>query len=151
MILDLDVHQGDGTAKIFENDETVFTLSVHGAKNYPFHKQKSDLDLELQDGIEDQDYLDAIRSVIVDALDKVNPQLVLYIAGADPYRGDTLGRMSLSKAGLAERDQFVLHACQEREIPTAIVMGGGYARNLEDSVDIHLQTLRIGLSLWTSG
>jgi acetoin utilization deacetylase AcuC-like enzyme len=147
VILDGDVHQGDGTAAIFDGDPSVITLSVHGARNFPFHKQQSDLDIELDDGLEDEDYLAAWRAGVTWALDLAEAELAIYLAGADPYEGDRLGRLRVSKMGLATRDRFVLETCQTRGIPVAIVMAGGYAKSLEDIVDIHYETVRIG-SVW---
>lgn len=143
VILDCDVHQGDGTAAIFADDVQVFTFSIHGAHNFPFHKQQSHLDIELEDGIGDAGYLEALRGGVLAALDLADAELAIYLAGADPFVGDRLGRMALSKAGLAARDEFVLDTCRQRGIPVAVVMAGGYARQIQDIVDIHVQTIRI--------
>jgi acetoin utilization deacetylase AcuC-like enzyme len=143
-VVDLDVHQGNGTAAIFRDDPTVFTLSLHGAKNFPFRKETSDLDVELPDGCTDAPYLRALDGAL-DALwschGAVLPGLVFYLAGADPHEGDRLGRLKLSAAGLAERDRRVFAACRERGIPVAVTMAGGYGRVIDDTVSIQLRTL----------
>jgi len=143
-VVDLDVHQGNGTAAIFRDDPTVFTLSLHGAKNFPFRKETSDLDVELPDGCTDAPYLLALDGAL-DALwsrhGAVLPGLVFYLAGADPHEGDRLGRLKLSAAGLAERDRRVFTACRERGIPVAVTMAGGYGHEIGDTVSIQLRTL----------
>ena len=126
MVIDLDVHQGDATAAIFADDPRVFTLSAHCASNFPLHKQQSDVDIPLADGLGDDDYLVAVGDRIPELLDQVRPQLVLYNAGVDPHHGDRLGRLNLSSAGLLQRDRLVLDACLRRQIPVATVIGGGY-------------------------
>jgi acetoin utilization deacetylase AcuC-like enzyme len=150
-VIDLDVHQGNGTAAIFRDDDTVFTLSMHGARNFPFRKQPGDLDIELPDGCTDAPYLDALD----DALDTLwrrhasaPPGLVFYLAGADPHEGDRLGRLALTHAGLAERDRRVFAACRERDIPVAVSMAGGYGRDIDDSVHAHLATLQAAFESW---
>jgi len=143
VVLDCDVHQGDGTAAIFLGDPTVFTFSIHGARNYPFHKQCSDLDIELEDGTEDADYLRALQDGVERALERAHADLAFYLAGADPFIGDRLGRLALTKEGLATRDWIVLEMCRQRDLPVAIVMAGGYARQIQDIVDIHLMTVRL--------
>jgi acetoin utilization deacetylase AcuC-like enzyme len=145
VVIDLDVHQGDGTASIFADDPTVFTLSIHGRNNFPFRKARSDLDVELEDGTADDAYLAALHAALPIALDRARADLALYIAGADPYVGDRLGRLAVSKQALAERDRIVLDACRTRGLPVAIAMGGGYAEAIEDIVDIHMATLAIAL------
>jgi len=150
-VIDLDVHQGDGTASIFRDDPTVFTLSMHGAKNFPVRKQASDLDVELPDGCEDAAYLGALDSSLAQLWHhhaEALPGLVLYIAGADPHEGDRLGRLKLTAAGLAERDRRVFDACRERGIPVAVTMGGGYGRVLEDTVEVQMNTVRAALASW---
>jgi len=147
LILDCDVHQGNGTAVIFSNDPRVFTFSVHGQKNFPFHKEISDLDIALPDGSGDEAFLEAIRIGIPESVKLAQADLVIYIAGADPFVEDRLGRLSMTKAGLAERDMWVLEFCREHDLPVAIVMGGGYACRIEDVVDIHMQTIRIAAEL----
>jgi acetoin utilization deacetylase AcuC-like enzyme len=150
LLLDCDVHQGDGSARVFADDPTVFTFSIHGAKNYPFNKAQSDLDIGLSDRTGDQPYLDALREGAQRALNMANPDLVIYLAGADPYEGDTLGRLNLSKSGLRRRDEWVLSTLSADGLPTAVVMAGGYARNIDDIVDIHIGTLIAAASCWRS-
>jgi len=150
VVLDLDVHQGNGTAFIFRDDPTVFTFSLHGADNYPFRKEASDLDMELPDGATDDLYLAAASQGTEEALERSGAEMALYLAGADPYRGDRLGRLGVSKAGLAARDRMVLEACRGRGIPVAVVMGGGYAPRIEDTVDIHLATARTAAAFYRS-
>ena len=128
MVVDLDVHQGDGTATIFRDDPRVFTFSAHGAANFPLHKPPGDLDLPLPDGLEDGDYLKAVGCRLPGLLEQVRPDLVLYNAGVDPHRDDRLGRLCLSDAGLLARDRLVLESCLQRRIPVATVIGGGYDR-----------------------
>jgi acetoin utilization deacetylase AcuC-like enzyme len=147
VIIDCDVHQGDGTAAILEGDESVFTFSIHAANNFPFHKQRSDLDIGLPDGIEDDAYLDALEGGVVRAIELARADLAIYLAGADPYYDDRLGRLSLTKAGLAERDRLVFHYCRRAGLPIAISMAGGYARTIADTVDIQLQTVSLAAEL----
>jgi acetoin utilization deacetylase AcuC-like enzyme len=142
VVLDCDVHQGDGTASILAGDSTVFTFSIHGAKNFPFHKERSDLDIELLDGTTDSTYLDLVEEGVRRALAMAGADLAIYLAGADPYAGDRLGRLSVSIAGLEQRDRLVLGLCREYGIPVAVTMAGGYAKQVEDVVAIHLQTVR---------
>lgn len=144
LIIDTDVHQGNGTAAIFQDDPSVFTFSIHGAKNFPFRKECSDLDVALPDGTGDEDYLQALEQAL-DALAEVPADLVIFQSGADPYIEDKLGRLALSKKGLQSRDRMVLSWCRHRELPTAVTMGGGYAPTIEDIVDIHLETVRQAL------
>lgn len=146
-ILDLDVHQGNGTAAIFAGDSSVFTLSVHGANNYPFRKEESDLDMELPDFADDDLFLDAVRSGVTRALVVSNPHLAIFLAGADPFKGDQLGRLGVSKAGLAERDRIVFEECRRAGVAVAVVMSGGYAERIEDSVDIHFATVETAETL----
>ncbi|HEX6706010.1 MAG TPA: histone deacetylase [Albitalea sp.] len=147
-VIDLDVHQGNGTAAIFRDDPTVFTLSMHGAKNFPFRKEAGDLDVELPDGCGDGDYLVALDAALEQLWRRYSPGLVFYLAGADPHEGDRLGRLKLTAAGLAERDRRVLHAARERRIPVALTMAGGYGRVIEDTVAVQLNTLRLALESW---
>jgi acetoin utilization deacetylase AcuC-like enzyme len=140
-VVDLDVHQGNGTATIFAADSTVFTFSMHGAKNYPLFKARSTLDVELADGTGDDVYLRALAENLPRVFAH-EPDLVFYLGGADPYAGDRLGRLSLSVAGLRERDEFVLRECRRRGVPVATVMSGGYAANIDDTVEIHCNTIR---------
>jgi acetoin utilization deacetylase AcuC-like enzyme len=147
VVIDLDVHQGNGTAAIFANDPKVFTFSVHGAKNFPFHKEQSDLDIALPDGSGDDAFLTAVRDGLPRATQRAQPDLAIYIAGADPFLDDRLGRLGMTKAGLLERDRMVLEHCRQAGLPAAIVMGGGYARQVDDVVDIHFQTIRLAAEL----
>jgi acetoin utilization deacetylase AcuC-like enzyme len=145
VILDCDVHQGNGTAAIFHSDDTVFTFSIHGAKNFPFHKEPSSLDIALPDGTGDEEYLQALQIGLKKSLESTSADLAIYLAGADPYAGDRLGRLLLSKAGLAERDRMVLEACNRSGLPIAITMSGGYAREISDTAEIHFQTVRLAI------
>jgi acetoin utilization deacetylase AcuC-like enzyme len=145
VILDCDVHQGNGTAAIFASDPSVFTFSIHGDKNFPFRKESSDLDIPLPDGSGDDLFLEALADGVTRALELAQADLAIYIAGADPYQDDRLGRLRVTKVGLAQRDQTVFDLCYQAGLPAAVVMGGGYARQIEDTVDIHLQTVRIAV------
>jgi len=142
VIVDCDVHQGNGTAAIFRGDASVVTFSIHGANNYPFRKERSDVDIALPDGAHDNAYLAALREGLSEVMNGVPYDLAIYVAGADPFVGDTLGRLSVSKAGLMERDVVVLSRLRHAGIPVAIVMGGGYAANIDDTVQIHAATVR---------
>jgi acetoin utilization deacetylase AcuC-like enzyme len=141
LIVDCDVHQGNGTAAIFHGDASVFTFSIHGANNYPFRKEASDLDIELPDGTGDADYLRNLERGLSEAMERARPDLAIYLAGADPWSGDRLGRLSLSKQGLLNRDQRVIGACARSRLPVAVVMGGGYGADITDTVDIHYHTI----------
>jgi len=142
-IVDLDVHQGNGTARIFANDPSVFTLSLHGAKNFPFRKEPSDLDVELPDGLRDDDYLHAL-DLALDELDRrFEPGLVLYLAGADPHEGDRLGRLKLTHDGLEARDRRVMDWAAQRDLPLVFAMGGGYGHDLEATVQAQVNTYRV--------
>jgi acetoin utilization deacetylase AcuC-like enzyme len=150
-IIDLDVHQGNGSAAIFRDDPTVFTLSLHGARNFPFRKEPSDLDVDLPDGCSDEAYLRALDDALAELWRRHEPALpglIFYLAGADPHEGDRLGRLKVSTAGLAERDRRVLAAARERRIPVALSMAGGYGRVVEDTVQVHLGTIRAALASW---
>ena len=140
-VVDLDVHQGNGTATIFADDPAVFTFSMHGAKNYPLFKARSTLDVELADGTGDEEYLHALAEHLPRVFAD-RPDIVFYLGGADPYAGDKLGRLSLSIAGLSVRDETVLRECRARGIPVATVMSGGYAADTNDTVEIHCNTIR---------
>jgi acetoin utilization deacetylase AcuC-like enzyme len=146
VVIDLDVHQGNGTAKIFEDDPAVATFSMHGAGNYPFHKERSWRDVELADGTGDDEYLAVLDRHLGPVLDEARADLAVYIAGADPYRGDRLGRLGMSIEGLRARDRRVFDGCRDRRLPVAMVLGGGYAANLDDVVTIHANTVRELLS-----
>jgi acetoin utilization deacetylase AcuC-like enzyme len=147
VVVDTDVHQGNGTAAIVRSDATIYTLSIHGAKNFPFRKEESDLDLALPDGADDGEFLDALADGLERALEESRAELAIYLAGADPFEDDRLGRLSVSKEGLAERDSLVLESCRERGIPVAVTMAGGYARYVEDTVEIHLQSIERAATL----
>jgi acetoin utilization deacetylase AcuC-like enzyme len=156
LVIDLDVHQGDGTAAIFADDSTVFTLSIHGQHNFPVRKARSDLDVELPDGCDDGAYLlaldEALRTVWTH-LGSALPGLAFYLAGADPHEGDRLGRLKLSQDGLAERDRRVFDALRERGIPVAVTMAGGYGVDIDTTVAVHLRTVAEALrsaTLWAS-
>jgi acetoin utilization deacetylase AcuC-like enzyme len=141
VILDCDVHQGNGTAEIFARDESVFTMSIHGARNFPLRKHPGSLDVALEDGTGDEAYLEALGPAVRASFERGRPDLVLYIAGADPYEGDRLGRLGLTKQGLLERDRLVLGAARAAGLPVAIVCGGGYCDDIESIVDIHAATM----------
>jgi acetoin utilization deacetylase AcuC-like enzyme len=145
-IVDLDVHQGNGTNAIFAGDDSVFTFSMHGGRNYPFHKVPGSLDVELADGTRDDEYLNQLCAHLPIVLAHAQADLVVYLAGADPHEGDTLGRLGLTFEGLARRDAFVIDLCREVGIPVAITIAGGYGRNLDDTVHIHTETARIARS-----
>jgi len=150
-IIDLDVHQGNGSAAIFADDPTVFTLSLHGAKNFPFRKERGDLDVDLPDGCTDEAYLEALDAALAELWQRhaaAPPGLIFYVAGADPHEGDRLGRLKLTTAGLAERDRRVFAATRERRIPVALSMAGGYGRVIEDTVRVHLGTIRAAVASW---
>jgi acetoin utilization deacetylase AcuC-like enzyme len=146
VVIDLDVHQGNGTAAILKEDRTIFTFSMHGEHNYPFHKEQSDLDIGLPDGTADDAYLAALEQGLAEAIERSHAELAIYLAGADPYEDDKLGRLRLTKAGLLARDRMVLEACRDAGLPVAITMAGGYARNVEDTADIHFQTVALAAS-----
>jgi acetoin utilization deacetylase AcuC-like enzyme len=146
-IVDCDVHQGNGTATIFANDASVCTFSMHGAKNYPLFKARSSLDLELPDGTSDEVYLRTLNDNLPYVF-RHDPQIVFYLAGADPFAGDKLGRLAVSIAGLRARDEQVLKQCYEREIPLVTVMSGGYGENISDTVEIHCNTIRAVRSIF---
>lgn len=148
-IVDLDVHQGNGTAFIFRNDPDVFTLSVHGGNNYPFRKEPSDLDLALPDGAGDEPYLEATRIGVERVLQIPGLDLVFYLAGSDPHEGDRLGKLSVTKEGLKERDRIVLEACWDTQVPLAIVMSGGYGVDISNTVEVHLNTVLLAQALST--
>ena len=146
LILDCDVHQGNGTAEIFAADPTVFTMSIHGARNFPLRKHPSSLDVPLDDGTDDDAYLAALAPAVVESFGRGRPDLVFYIAGADPYEHDRLGRLRLTKQGLFDRDRMVLDAARAAGVPLAIVLGGGYSADLDAIVDIHAATMLMAAS-----
>lgn len=143
LVLDLDVHQGNGTAEIFQENDQVYTISVHGAKNYPFKKELSDWDLPLQDGVEDQEYL-ALLQIIIDKIPTVfSPDFIFYQSGVDGLLQDRLGRLNLSLEGLKTRDEMVFQFAKQRKIPIVVCMGGGYAEKVSDVVDAHVNTFKV--------
>ncbi len=142
-VIDLDVHQGNGTASLCRDDASVFTFSLHGAKNFPLRKVPGDLDVELPDATADREYLDAVEQGTFEALRRARADLAIYLAGADPFAGDRLGRLKVSKEGLARRTEVVLEACARERVPVAVTMAGGYAYNIEDTVDIYFETVRL--------
>lgn len=147
-IVDLDVHQGNGTARIFAGDDSVFTLSLHGARNFPFAKEQSDLDVALPDGCDDAAYLEALDQALQAMASRFEPGLVIYLAGADPHEGDRLGRLRLSFDGLEARDRHVFDWAWQRRIPLAMAMGGGYGHDLQDTVRVQVNTYRVALAYW---
>jgi acetoin utilization deacetylase AcuC-like enzyme len=142
VVVDCDVHQGNGTASIFRDDPSVFTLSLHGAHNFPFKKEVSDLDVTFGDGAGDDEYLSALAAHLPHVLDAHRPDLVFYLAGADPYENDRLGRLKLTIKGLQTRDRMVFSACRQRDLPIVITMSGGYCPDVHAIVSIHLNTIR---------
>ena len=141
LVIDCDVHQGNGTAAIVRHDHTIFTFSIHGRNNFPYFKEISDLDIDLADGTDDKKYLDALDRGLSASMQKFKADMVIYLAGADPYEKDRLGRLALTKAGLALRDRLVFQHLQEAGLSVAVTMGGGYAPDIHDVVDIHLRTI----------
>lgn len=144
-IVDLDVHQGNGTARIFANDPSVFTLSLHGEKNFPFRKEPSDLDVELPDGTGDAEYLEALERALDELERRFEPGLVIYLAGADPHEGDRLGRLKLTFDGLEARDRRVMDWAWQRRLPLVFVMAGGYGTDMETTVQVQMNTYRVAL------
>ena len=143
MTVDCDVHHGNGTAAIFAGDPTVFTLSIHQENNYPYPKPPSTLDINLRDGVEDDEYIDELTKGLEQALREFEPQLIYYVAGADPYRDDQLGGLKLTLSGLERRDRLVFAKASAKSIPVAVVLAGGYARRVEDTIDIHTKTMQV--------
>ncbi|MBU3605439.1 histone deacetylase [Polynucleobacter sp. MWH-Creno-3A4] len=144
-IIDLDVHQGNGTAAILQQDPTIFTLSIHGENNFPFKKELSDLDIGLPDGCDDQTYLPALEDSLSQLDSRFKPDCLIYLAGADPHEGDRLGRLKLSKEGMRLRDERVFAFALDQKLPIAISMAGGYGKEIESTVDIHFQTIKTAL------
>jgi acetoin utilization deacetylase AcuC-like enzyme len=142
-VIDLDVHQGNGTASIFGNDPSVFTLSLHGQKNFPFRKEASDLDVALPDGCGDADYLQALEHALEELEGRFAPGLVIYLAGSDPHEGDRLGRLKLTWDGLEARDRRVFDWAWQRRIPLAFAMAGGYGKRIEDTVQAQVNTFGV--------
>ncbi|MFM2210161.1 MAG: hypothetical protein RIQ96_1804 [Pseudomonadota bacterium] len=147
-VIDLDVHQGNGTARIFRDDPSVFTLSMHGEKNFPFRKEAGDIDVDLPDGCADAEYLQALEQALDELDRRVQPELVIYLAGADPHEGDRLGRLKLTWDGLEARDRRVFDWCWQRRVPMAFAMAGGYGQRIEDTVQAQVNTYRVALEYW---
>jgi acetoin utilization deacetylase AcuC-like enzyme len=148
MVVDCDLHQGNGTAKIFENDPNVFTFSIHQEDNYPVPKERSSIDIGLYTGDGDMEYLSLLSKHFPDLYREFKPQLVIYVAGADPFEMDQLGGLKLSKKGLMERDRIVIEEAYNLSIPVAIVLGGGYSLDVMDTVDVHFNTFKIALQIF---
>ena len=148
LIVDLDVHQGNGTAHLFRNDPRVFTFSMHGARNYPTKKMISDLDIGLPDGTTDEIYLSMLKAHFPELINVQDPDLIMYLAGVDALANDKLGRLSLSKGGLKARDEFVLEQSKENAIPVIVSMGGGYSSRLSDIIDAHANTFRVAKQIY---
>jgi acetoin utilization deacetylase AcuC-like enzyme len=149
LILDLDVHQGNGTAAIFEKNPAVFTLSIHGAKNYPFRKEKSDLDVALDDKTEDETYLTQIKKIIPALFNEIQPDFVFYLCGVDVLASDKLGRLGLTLEGCKRRDAYVLGQCKQRNIPVQCSMGGGYSKDIKIIIEAHANTFRVAKEIFT--
>ncbi|MEX2597825.1 MAG: histone deacetylase [Salibacteraceae bacterium] len=148
LVIDLDVHQGNGTAKIFENEPAVFTFSMHGEKNYPFKKETSNLDIPLPDGINDNDYLSLLRSNLARLFDEVNPEFVFFQAGVDILETDKLGKLGVTQNGCKARDEFVMKQCLNWNIPLQISMGGGYSPHIKNIIEAHANTFRLAMSMF---
>lgn len=148
LIVDLDVHQGNGTAKIFENDPSVFTFSMHGKSNYPFKKEVSDLDIALDNGCDDSTYLSFLKDTLPKLIQMENPDFIYYLSGVDVIASDKLGKLSLSIEGCKERDRFVLQTCKDHEIPVMCSMGGGYSPEIKTIIDAHANTFRLAQSIF---
>ena len=144
-IIDLDVHQGNGTASILQHDASIFTLSMHGENNFPFEKEVSDLDFGLADGCDDHTYLNSLTQCLDQLDSQFKPDFVIYLAGADPHEGDRLGRLKISKEGMGQRDEMVFEYALSQQIPVAFSMAGGYGKEINSTVDIHLQTIQTAL------
>lgn len=145
-VIDCDVHQGNGTAEITRGDRSIFTFSIHGEKNFPFRKVPGDLDIGLPDGTEDAAYLEVLETAVAHTIARAQPQLVIYLAGADVHIDDKLGRLALTKKGIAARDRLVLDHCHREGIPVAVTMAGGYGKNIHDTVDLYFQTVRLAFT-----
>ena len=148
LIIDLDVHQGNGTAEIFKNEEKVFTFSMHGDKNFPFHKEKSDLDIGLSDGCQDGEYLETLHKNLPKLFEEQKPDFVFYLAGVDILATDKLGKLALTKSGCKQRDSMVLDLCKQNKIPVQVSMGGGYSPMISDIVDAHCNTFKVAIDLF---
>ena len=148
LIVDLDVHQGNGTAEIFSEEPAVFTFSMHGKNNYPFKKEKSDLDIELQNGTRDEEYLRILQEQLPKLLDKVDPDFIFYLSGVDILKTDKLGKLSCTEVGCRQRDRFVLETCRDHKIPVEVSMGGGYSEHIRDIVNAHANTFRLAQEIF---
>ena len=148
MIIDLDVHQGNGTASIFSENKDVFTISFHGKKNYPFRKEKSDIDVEFDDNIDDQFYLNKLKDLIPNAIENFKPDFIFFLSGVDVLNNDKLGRLGLSIDGCKERDKFILELCNKNSIPVQVSMGGGYSELLKNIIDAHSNTFRLAQEIY---
>ncbi|MGZ3835919.1 MAG: histone deacetylase family protein, partial [Mucilaginibacter sp.] len=148
LIIDLDVHQGNGTAQIFENEPRVFTFSMHGANNFPYRKERSDKDVPLPDGTADMEYLDSLRQILPKLIEIQKPDFIFYLAGVDVLSTDKLGKLSLTKEACKERDRLVFEQCIKYQIPVQVSMGGGYSVNIKDIVDAHCNTYRLAHDLY---
>ena len=144
-IIDLDVHQGNGTASILQHDASIFTLSIHGENNFPFKKENSDLDLGLADGCDDQIYLQSLNQCLEKLDSRFKVDFVIYLAGADPHEGDRLGRLKLSKTGMRLRDETIFQYALDKQLPLAFSMAGGYGKEIDSTVEIHFQTIQTAL------
>jgi acetoin utilization deacetylase AcuC-like enzyme len=148
LIIDLDVHQGNGTAQIFENEPRVFTFSMHGANNFPYRKETSDLDIPLQDGVIDEEYLSILKANLPKIIKQQKPDFIFYLSGVDVLQTDKLGKLSLTKEGCLERDRFVFEQCIKNKIPVQVSMGGGYSPHIKDIVEAHCNTFRVAHDLY---
>jgi acetoin utilization deacetylase AcuC-like enzyme len=148
LIVDLDVHQGNGTAEIFRNDERVFTFSMHGKKNYPFHKEESDLDIELEDGTDDKTYLSILNKTLKKLVDDVEPDFIFFQSGVDVINTDKLGKLSMTIGGCKERDKIVLEIAKQKSIPLCASMGGGYSARIADIIEAHANTYRLAQEIF---
>ena len=144
-VIDLDVHQGNGTAAILQNDDSIFTLSMHGENNFPFKKERSDLDVGLADGCNDEVYLRSLSTALAQLDSRFKADCLIFLAGADPHEGDRLGRLEISKDGMRLRDEMVFQYALDRQLPIAFSMAGGYGKEIESTVDIHFQTIKTAL------
>lgn len=148
LIIDLDVHQGNGTAQIFKNEPRVFTFSMHGANNFPYRKEQSDLDIPLPDGTSDAAYLDILRSTLPGLIGRQKPDFIFYLSGVDVLKTDKLGKLNMSKEGCKERDRFVLEQCKKNNVPAQVSMGGGYSADIREIVDAHCNTYRMAHDIY---
>jgi len=147
LIIDLDVHQGNGTAEILQDEPEIFTFSMHGEKNFPFRKEVSDLDIGLDVGVEDEEYLSILASTLPQLYEQHRPQFIFYLAGVDVLSSDKLGKLALTKEGCKERDRLVFQFCKDHQLPVQVSMGGGYSPEIRDIVDAHCHTFKIGIDI----